>query len=525
MIRKFFSIYIFILIPAVYFLSCEINSPSLPTWETSLSVPFANKSYNIFDIIKRNDNLGADSLNNDQVFIYGESNYRRVFGEDIEFDGINTTNITAPSTLQLDTFIVVDDSTFVRWTEFLDGSLSFTFFNTSNESYTVNASIKNLFKVSDNDTARIQTNVPSNKERTVILNMADYYVMNENLENRLKLHLDFQSSTPVPVNFNYTLTPYSIKEIRGRLKPLNTGVTSDEVLDPFGSDVPEGKLNFASITPNKNFLILKKYSSIYNVDFANISITGENKNGRRVRLKYLRTGNAGDPVDSIFTLTLPAELDSLAFPINESNSNILEFINNIPKKIFLERNDFLNRSYQDGSVRYTDSLTLKFLVQVPLDVSISKPIIFTDTSDVGISDPDQRKNLDDIKNLTFTLNAVNGFPLKITAKIIILDSAFNPILAITHIVGNQPDSTILVAAAPVGQDGYVNNKITTAFTSELDSVMIQQVKRMGKMIYEYKLYTDPNLIPPPLSTVKIKGSDVISTFSFGTIRLRINSDK
>ncbi len=215
-------------------------------------------------------------------------------------------------------------------------------------------------------------------------------------------------------------------------------------------------------------------------------------------------------------------MDSLAFPINQSNSNILEFINNIPKKIFVERDDYLNLSYQEGSVSYADSILLKFAIQVPLDVSITKPIVFSDTADVGISDEDQRKNLDGAKNLIFTLNALNGFPLKVTAKILILDSFFTPMIAITKIAGNLPDSSVLVNAAPVGSDGFVNRINTTTFTATLDSTNIQQIKRMGKMIYEYKLYTDPNLIPPPLTTVKLKGTDIISSNSFGVLKYRID---
>jgi hypothetical protein len=261
------------------------------------------------------------------------------------------------------------------------------------------------------------------------------------------------------------------------------------------------------------------------VDFTNISIVGENKNGRRVRLKYLKNGINGDQIDSIFNLTLPSERDSIAFPINENNSNILEFINNIPKKMIIERIDFLNLSYQEGTVNYTDSLTLKFAIQVPLDVSITKPIIFSDTVDVGITDVDQRKNLDDVKNLEYTLNAINGFPLKVTAKVLILDSFFTPMIAITKIISNLPDSTVSVSAAQVGSDGFVNIKNTTSFHSTLDSTQIQQLKRMGKIIYEYKLYTDPNLIPPPLTTVKLKGSDFISVNSYGILRYRIDLNK
>lgn len=522
--KKYILFFAVIYIVASFFYGCEINEPAAPTWDIDLNLPFTNKSYNIFDIIKRSGNIGADSLNNDLVFIYGETNYKRSFGEDIKFDGLELTDVTAPSTLELDTTIIVDDSTFVRKSEFLNGVLNFTFFNNSNDDYSLVAVLKNLYSVLDNDTARINCSVTPGQQKSVDLDLSGYYIKNDVPDNKLYLKLRFQSSKPVPVSFTYSLSSYSIKNIEGRLKPLSTGITFDEVLDPFGSDVPEGEINFASVTPNKNFFITKKYSSIYQVDFTNLSIVGENKSGKRVRLKYLKNGNPGDQIDSVFSLTLPSEKDSTSFPINENNSNILEFINNVPKKIEVSRNDFLNLSYKEGTVSYTDSISLKLLIQMPVDISISEPLVFSDTVDAGIDDADQRNNLDKATSMQFTLKSINGFPLRGTAKILILDSTFNPLIAISKIVGNMPDSSVTVNATPVGPDGFTYSFTTTSLSAELDSAMIQNFKHMGKVIYEYKLYTDPGAIPPPGTTVKIRGSDRVNTSGLGKITYRISSD-
>jgi len=112
--------------------------------------------------------------------------------------------------------------------------------------------------------------------------------------------------------------------------------------------------------------------------------------------------------------------------------------------------------------------------------------------------------------------------MKAVSKIQILDSAFNTLLAISKIVGNQPDSTVTVNAAPVGVNGFSNNVNTTVFSAELDSAQINLLKQMGKVIYEYKLYTDPNLIPPPHTTVKISGSNLLKFTGFGKLKYRIN---
>lgn len=514
---------ILIYFTVLYSLSgCEINGPSIPNWEADINVPFSQKNYNIFDILKRSGNIGYDSSGSGTVFLFGESDYVRKFGDDIRFDGYPLTNVTALSTYQIDTALIIDDSTFIRRGEFINGVISFTFYNTAGKNYTVNALLKNLFRISDNDTARINITVNSGTPQTVNLDLQDYYMLNSIPENKLKLKIVFQSSSPVPVNFSYSLSEYSVKYFDGKLKPVNTGVSNDEVTDPFGSDVPQGELNFAQITPDKNFLVLKKYKNLFKIDFSHISITGENKNGHKVRLKYLRNGNPGDPVDSVFTLSLNSDKDSVAFAINESNSNILEFINNIPKVIKMSRYDVLNSSYTEGTVRNTDSISIKLIIQVPLNISITKPILFSDTADAGISDEEQRKQMDYVKSMSFNLWAENHFPLKAVAKILILDSSFVPLLAVSRIVGRNEDSTVVVNAAPVGQEGTVISPRTSLFSAVLDSLQINSLKHMGKIIYEYRLYTDPDLIPPPLTTVKITGSNFVKFSSNGKIKYRTN---
>ena len=122
-----------------------------------------------------------------------------------------------------------------------------------------------------------------------------------------------------------------------------------------------------------------------------------------MRLKYLRKGNPGDPVDSVFTFSLDSDKDSVAYAIHESNSNILEFINNIPKVIRMTRYDVLNSGYKEGSVRNTDSISIKLLIQVPLDISITKPIVFSYTADAGISDEEQRKQMDFVSSMSFNI--------------------------------------------------------------------------------------------------------------------------
>ncbi len=516
------SVSFFLLLFFIHIYGCQINEPNLPSWDVGMSLPISNDKYDIFDIIERSNNIGIDTLNGNTVYIYGNSNYKREFGDDIKFDGIAVTKVEAPSVFTLDTTLIFDDSTFVQRADFLNGILKFTFNNNTSGDYSVRAVVKNLFHNESGDTVRITEQVAAGQKRPVALDLSGYFLKNENPENKLKLKISFESAEPVLVDFTYELSEYSIRSLTGRMRPLGTDRNYDEVLDPFGSDVPEGSVNFASITPNTNFLVLRRYSSNYQVDFSDISLVGENKDGSRVRLKYLKYGNPGDPIDTVFSLKLPQSNDSLAFPINQDNSNILEFINNVPKKIVLERTDYLNLSYEEGHLGYTDSLTIRFEIQVPLDVSITKPILFTDTSDVGIDDSDLREELDKTSRMKLNLRGINGIPLKGVIKATLYDSSFNTLLPLTFIVGNSPDSSVTVGAASVGMEGYTVNPRETIFTTEIDSTQIQKLKRMGKIIFEYRLFTDPEQIVPPRTTVKVRSSDVTQALIFGSLKYRID---
>lgn len=519
--RSSIPVAIIILIFSVIY-GCQINEPNLPSWDVGLNLPISDDEYDIFDIIERSENIGIDSAGGNTIFIYGTSRYKREFGDDINFDGIEVTEVKAPSVFQIDTALVFDDSTYIRKAEFLSGALKFKFNNNTSHAYTVSAVIKNMFRIDSSDTLRFSQFVPQGESRVLELQLSDIAIRNETADNRFKLRVSFESLQPVLVDFTYELSEYSIRSLEGRMRPLGTGKNYDEVIDPFGSDVPEGAVNFASIVPNTNFLKLRRYSSNFQVDFTDISLISENKNGNRVRLKYLRHGNSGDPLDSLFTLTLPQETDSLAFPINQDNSNILEFISNVPKKIILERTDYINLSYEEGRLGYTDSLTIAFDIQVPLDVSITKPIKFTDTADVGIDDEDLRKELDKTKNLKLFLSGTNGIPLKGELKASILDSSFNHLLPITFLISGRQDSSATIGAAPAGPDGFTVTPRENTFTAELDEEKIQKLKRMGKIIFEYRLYTDAELITPPRTSVKVRSTDKLKALVQGKMNYRLD---
>ena len=514
--------FLLFIVTAHTFHSCQINEPGLPSWDVGINLPISDKQFNIFDIIERSQNIGIDSSDGNTVFVFGSSDYRREFGEDVKFDGIEPTKVTAPSVFQIDTSLVFDDSTLIRRADFLNGILKFTFNNSSANDYTVSARIGNMFYVQNSDTVSFSRLVQPGKQISVEIPLSEVFILNSKPDNKFRLSMNFNSDQPVIVDFLYELSQYSIRSLEGRMKPLSTGHNYDEVIDPFGSDIPEGELSFTFVVPNTNFLVLRRYNSNYQVDFTNISLVSENKNGNRIRLKYLKHGMPGDPLDSVISLTLPSSTDSLSFPIDQDNSNIIEFINNVPKKILLERTDYINKSYEEGRLNYTDSLSIKFVIQVPLDVSITKPVKFEDTVDVGIDDSELREQMDKLSNMKLSMTGRNGIPLKGIVKAVMLDSSLNPILPLSFLIGGNADSTLTIGAARVDEGGFSSSPGVSSFVTEIGSEQIQKLKSMGKIALEYRLYTDPELIVPPRTSIRIRSSDVADYKIFGNLKYRLD---
>ncbi|MGB4850910.1 MAG: hypothetical protein WBQ38_01225, partial [Ignavibacteria bacterium] len=79
--KRHFVSGVFIYVFVTFVLSgCEINQPTIPDWNLDINLSFSQKSFNIFDILKRSGNIGFDSSENETVFLFGESAYSRKFG-------------------------------------------------------------------------------------------------------------------------------------------------------------------------------------------------------------------------------------------------------------------------------------------------------------------------------------------------------------------------------------------------------------------------------------------------------------
>lgn len=518
-----YIIVLIVIIPAFLHFGCDIKEPTAPEWDITGNLPIINRYYYIYDILKQSSNTHYDSINGN-VILTGSTATTNLFSE-IKSEGVGQSFYNVPSNLIQDTtiFIYFDDSTQASLISFLNGDLILKFWGTSINSYTVNLTLENLR--SKSDTALKYTNtvqVPTNSQRQINIPLIDWvYKSSSGVSNLIALKLRTISNTTEIATLSSEVSPYTVEKIFGRIKPTYIEREFSRTDSPFGTDVPEGFINFAGVEDNNTYILLKRYENNYQLDFEQVSIQGVNKNGNKVNLRYNPAGNPTNN-DTLFTLRLDQNKDSSIFYLTNSNSNVAEFIGNIPKDIYVAKTILINKPYSLGSINYLDSFSTKTNFSVPINMNISQTnaIIQEDTADFGISDEDQRKKIQNCQSMDIELRMTNAIALYAISKIDVLDSFHVPLFSLSQILGNPTDSTVLVNRAPVDMNGFVNGISQQTYTATVQKDVIDKLLRAGKVVYNTKYYTDQN----PTSFIRIVKNDYTKILGIGKVVYRIKEN-
>ena len=84
-LKKYFLFFAVIYTFTSFFYGCEIKEPVAPSWDIGLNLPFTNKSYNIFDIIKLiNTNKNLSVFNKSSIYILLSHNNKFIHNKSIK---------------------------------------------------------------------------------------------------------------------------------------------------------------------------------------------------------------------------------------------------------------------------------------------------------------------------------------------------------------------------------------------------------------------------------------------------------
>jgi len=522
---------IIFVITLVFISSCEIDQPSAPNWLVDANIPITDKYHSIMQILEDDSNIYYDSLDN--AIFSNQSNSSQKFQKDIRLNGQPNTQINIPTQVNdTNLFVQFDDSSFITQAEFEvsdpQGLLTINFNPApSSVPYTITLTIDNLFDISSGNPFSITRNI-SDIPVIELISLASFRFFNSTPTNLFAFRVTTSSTQQLPASFTYSVTNVILKSATGIIKPVNLGVRDTLLLKPFGDyDIEGGLFNFSRVHEEKTYLVVKRTKSTYQVDIKNIQLEGFNLNGRPKKLKYLRYDTIGappQPIDSVFNLRIPQGVDSAVYFVNTTNSNVLEFINNLPQNVFLTRNTVINSNYNQGQIDNSDSISIYVSIEVPLHFSVVEPPTISDTIFKRIIDTAAREKLENTKNVDATLYLTNGLPFYSTVTMFVLDTNGSILFSLIDVVTPYPGDSIYIPPAPVDQNGYVLAPVINRYDGVIDSTNVLKLLDMHKIVYKYKLYTDPNIPPTVDGRVRVRGSDFLRHLSYGTFRYMINNN-
>lgn len=517
-------IILFVLIASLSQYGCDIKEPTSPEWDITGNLPIMNRYYYIYDILKNSENINYDSTNGN-VILTGSSKTTNQFGTDIKSDGVPLSTYNILSNYSVDTTLLIsyDDSTQATYMTFLSGNLIINFFGTATGSYNVALTLEDLRSISDTSFKYAWNGVvPQNSQVPINIPLVNWvYKSKSGLSNNIAMKLRTTSSLPQMTTVTSQVTAYTVSKIIGRIKPTYIERQLDKVDSPFGPDVPEGIINFNGVDEPNTYLTVKRYTNLYQLDFEQVSVQGVNKNGNKVNLRYNPSGNPTIN-DTLFSVRLEQNKDSSVIYLTNSNSNIAEFLGNIPINIYVAKNVLINKPYSTGEVNYIDSFSVnsKFSVHLYFNVSQTNAFVQKDTTDFGISDSDQRDKIKNSQKLDVEIRLTNAIALAGLTKINVLDSFNVPLFSLSQIMGNAADSTISVNRAPVDINGFVNGTAQQTYSATIGKDVIDKLLRAGKVIYNTRFYTDQN----PTAYVRLVRNDFARIVGLGKIQYRIKEN-
>ncbi len=510
--------------------SCDIQHPSAPSWLVDANLPLTDKYSTIMEIFEDDSNIYHDSLGN--TIYSNQSHSSQKYRKDIRMNGLPNTLINFVTQVPDTNFqLPFDDSTFVTYMEFEPSEPQGIFtlnFNPAPGSvpYSINLTITNLFEISSGNPYNLIRTITNNTV-TENIDLTLYRFSSPVPTNLLNIRFSATSSQLLPVTFSYSISNVLIRVASGKVKPVNLGVKDTILNKPFGDyELIGGLLDFSRVYEPKTYIVVKRAKGSYQTDIKNITMEGININGRRVKLKYLRydtTGAPPQPIDSVFNLRLPAGLDSFTYYVNTTNSNVLAFINNLPQNVYLTRNTIINSNYGEGTIDNSDSISINVSIEVPLHFSVVEPPTIKDTIFKRITDTTTREKLANVRNVDATLYITNALPLYSTVRMFVLDTNGNTLFSLIEIVTPYPGDSVYVPPAPIDQNGYVIAPVRHQYNGIIDSVNVLKLLDMHKIVYQYELYTEPNIPPTLDGRVRIRGSDFIRHLSFATFRYFVNN--
>jgi len=195
----------------------------------------------------------------------------------------------------------------------------------------------------------------------------------------------------------------------------------------------------------------------------------------------------------------------IEFNIDETNIN--EFVNELPSEIRFISKAIVNPNEVTGEVGVPVQFTPSFTVDLPIAFSTPNGAFFSDSAEVDLGDfPGQ----DDEENLTeglLTISYENELPLGVDLTLVFKDGNGNQLFSAPNLNVSEP---LILEAAPVDAGGFSSGPASDALVFSLDESQLDILNQTRELDIQATLNTTANDVVRIRSQDKIKVSVSVS---------------
>ncbi len=425
-----------------------------------------------------------------------------------------TATLPAQDEIEMDSSVVLNDSTKVETAIFDQGDITFKIDNYIDLDINVWLQIDNLKNPNGfpyTETFMVERN--STDQTFQIQSLKDWRIESDNpgeLLEELKYVFIVSSeetedertiSQQDSVTVNFIMRNTVLSYAKGQIKPTTFEIPSTELLIDFG-DIAD-KFSYDSLFINDPTLRLKINSSVNFDVLLNGKIIGISEN---------------------ITKELPIlmELPSLVnAEFDLRDQGMKEFINSftvagaIPTKFIFSGNGIVNPLYTTGSVSKNDSVFGTTNFELPFDLGIARgSFIDTVHHDLNLSEDE----IESINSIFLTVETNNKIPINLIMNGSVLDFDDNPLMKIPPSYNSL--EYLVIESPEVSGNGEVISSVPYMQEIELRSDDAQEFIRNPNLVLSFMFGTSPS---NSLDNVKFKTTDEFYFKVYGKINYRINN--
>src|SRR3989339_2203781 len=499
----------------------------LPEWDVDLNVPITNKTYTIYDMFKpESKNSLTTTLTGDDFYLvqsgdYGAksevANYLDMFDQ----GPISQSFVIPANTPETTTFLVFPDEMEIEEATFKSGFLSFAIQNPSNGVILTLFRIPGIIKPNGTE-LQIECSLPAFSSDSIIYDLTDHRYsipVNQQEQNKNSLQMVASANSPVSGSFenvNSYLFNFSFSSLTGSIQRTS-----------LGNERTSASLNLDDAADFRNKFFIKEallslkseyvstHQNFFEIEIANIQINGIRNSGEQKAL----TRNDGQ------NITFSLVNGGYDLTLNETNSNLTDFISFLPDSIVISSEYILNPSNDDVVRTVTNQDSIKFSVQFTAkSIFAIKQTNFTDTLGIDLSQDDRDKIHDGI-GADLNIYLENAIPIDAFVKVTLTDENYFPLFTLTK-NQNGVDSLQFLGSQVNNSTGQIISPTITLNTIALDSAKIMQLSNARYAIISTtvntKNATNENPNPP---TVQFKSSDWVNIKCYGRVKYHFGSEE